>query len=80
MKAYTLRLDEETIDALKRLGLKEKKTIREIMLELIHQKISLAVSRSERIREQKELQDAMQLLNRLTTEKITDSIREDHQR
>jgi hypothetical protein len=80
MKAYTLRLDDDTSSALKRVSLQERKTIREIMLELIRQKIALTVSRGERIREQKELEDNLCLLNRLSVEKVTRIIGEDRER
>jgi hypothetical protein len=80
MKAYTLRLDDDTSSALKRVSLQEKKTIREIMLELIRQKIALTVSRAERIREQKELEDNLHLLNRLSVEKVTRTIGENRNR
>jgi hypothetical protein len=80
MKAYTLRLDDDTSSALKRMSLQEKKTVREILLELIRQKIALAVSRGERVREQKELEDNLCLLNRLSVEKVTHTIGEDRKR
>jgi hypothetical protein len=80
MKAYTLRLDDDTSSALKRVSLQEKKTIRKIMLELIRQKIGLTVSRGERIREQQELEDNLRLLNRLSVEKVTRTIGEDRGR
>jgi hypothetical protein len=80
MKAYTLRLDDDTSGALKRVSLQEKKTIREILLELIRQKITLAVSRGERIREQKEFEDNLRLLNRLSIERVAHVIRKDRER
>jgi hypothetical protein len=80
MKAYTLRLDDDTSSALKKVSLQEKRTIREIMLELIRQKIALTVSRGEHIREQKEIEDNLRLLNRLSVEKVTRTIGEDRKR
>jgi hypothetical protein len=56
MKAYTLRLDDGVLDALKHIGIKEKKTVREIMLECIAKRISHSLSENESLKEQREME------------------------
>ena len=80
MKAYTLRLDDGILDALKHIGIKEKKSVREIVLELIEKKISQNVSNNESIKEQREMERAAKLLSRLPTEKVVESIRREREK
>lgn len=80
MKAYTLRLDDNVLETLKHIGIKERKTVREIMLELIEKKISANSSRNESIKEQKEMEKVVRLLNRASVERVIKSIRKDRER
>ena len=80
MKAYTLRLDNDILTALKHIGLRESKTVREIMLDLIFKKISANASASEQIKEQRDLKKAAELLKRLPVKKVVSAIREDRER
>jgi|GEM_PF-2302184 len=77
MKAYTLRIREEVLTALKHLGLKERKTVREILLELIERKLSSSMSKSESLKEQQNIEKVVCLLKRFPPNKVVQSIRED---
>jgi hypothetical protein len=80
MKAYTLRLDDGVLDTLKHIGIKEKKTIREIMLECIEKRISHRLSENESLKEQREMEKVAKLLSRLPTHKVVESIRKEREK
>jgi hypothetical protein len=80
MKAYTLRLDDGVLDALKHIGIKEKKTVREIVLECIEKRISHKLSEDESLKEQQEMEKVAKLLSRLPTQKVIESIRKEREK
>lgn len=77
MKAYTLRLDEKTLDSLKYIGLKEHKTTRQVMLELIHNRVREGVSSRNDAKAENQRRRFIRLLNRIPLAKALSSIRED---
>jgi hypothetical protein len=80
MKACTLRLDDGVLDALKHIGIKEKKTIREIVLECIETRISHGLSENESLKEQQKMEKAARLLFRLPAHKVAKSIRKEREK
>lgn len=80
MKAYTLRMEDDILTALKEAGLKEKKSIRDIILEALREKLFARARKSQSLKEQKMLQRAAILASRLSDEEIVASIREDRKR
>jgi hypothetical protein len=80
MKAYTLRLEDSVLDTLKHIGIKEQKNVREIVLDLIDRRISRGISDNESIKEQREMEKAVKLLERLPTQKVVQSIRRERER
>ncbi len=80
MKAYTLRLDDEKMLALKMIALKEKKNLRQILLELIDKKISEYLPRNRKKEKKDSAKKALELLQRISVEEIVDSIRKDRER
>jgi hypothetical protein len=80
MKSYTLRLDDEVLDALKHIGIIENKTVREIVLECIEKRISRKLSEGESLKEQREMEKAAKLLTRLPTQKVIESIRKEREK
>jgi hypothetical protein len=80
MKAYTLRLDDGVLDALKHIGIKEKKTVREIVLECIEKRISHRLSEDESLNEQREMKTAAKLLSRLPAQTVVQSIRKEREK
>ena len=80
MKAYTLRLEDELLSTLKEIGLKEKKSLKAIILEALQEKIFLRGKDSQSLKEKKLMQRAARLASRLSDEQIVSSIREDHGR
>jgi len=80
MKAYTLRLEDELISTLKQVSLREKKSLRAIIIEAIQAKIFTQASKSENLKEQRLMERAARLAGRLKDGDIVTSIREDRQR
>ena len=80
MKAYTLRMEDELLTALKEVGLKEKKSLKSIILEAVHDKLFSRANKSQSLKEQKLLQRAAKLASRLSDEEVVASIREDRDR
>lgn len=80
MKAYTLRLEDELISTLKQVSLKEKRSLRAIIIEAIQVKISTLASKSDNLKEQRMMERASRLASRLKDEDIVASIREDRHR
>ena len=80
MKVYTLRMEDSLLSVLKQIGIKEKKSIRDIILEALQQRLYARASKSEEFKEQKILQRAAFLANRLSKEDVVRAIREDRGR
>jgi len=76
MKAYTLRMDDNILGELKTIGIKEKKSIRKLLMDLIASRISKDAEKSDSIAEQRRLSRVQRLLQRLPEEQVTRSIRE----
>ena len=80
MKAYTLRLEEDLMLALKQVSLKEKKSLKTVIIEALKTTIFKRTSKSESLKEQKLLQRAAHLAGRLSDADVMRSIREDRDR
>ena len=80
MKAYTLRIEENLLSTLKQIGIKEKKTIREIILDALQKRIHDRASKTQELKERKMLQRAALLAGRISKEDIVSAIREDRNR
>ena len=80
MKAYTLRLDDEKMLALKMIALKEKKNLRQILLELIDKKISEYLPKDRKKERKGAVKKALELLQRISVEEIVSSVRKDRKR
>ncbi len=76
MKAYTLRMDDDILGELKTIGIKEKKSIRKLLMDLIASRISKDAEKSDNIVEQRRHSRVQKLLQRLPEEQVTRSIRE----
>ena len=79
MKAYTLRLDTQILDNLKYISLQEKKSIRQILIELIEQRLNNKMTK-DLTKQQQEFKKISSLLNRISSVSMTESIREDRHR
>ena len=53
MKAYTLRMEDGLLTSIKQLGLKEKKSVKDIILEALQEKIYQRASKSQDLKEKK---------------------------
>ncbi len=80
MKAYTLRMENNLLSTLKELGIKEKKSIRDIILEALQQRLYARVSKTQELKERKILERAAFLASRLSREDVVKTIREDRRR
>jgi hypothetical protein len=80
MKAYTLRMDEDMLTSIKQLGLKEKKSIKEIILEALQERVYQRATKSQDLKEKKLFQRAAMLASRLSDKQVLDSIHEDRNR
>lgn len=80
MKAYTLRMEEDLMTALKEISIKEKKSLKVIILDALQNKIFSRMSKSDKLKEQKLLQRAAHLAHRLSDKDVLHSIREDRAR
>ncbi len=77
MKAYTLRIEEELLNKLKHISIEERKTIREILIELIH----LRISESEYTTvEEGEMEKVASILTKIEDNQVFHRIREDRER
>ena len=77
MKAYTLRMEDQLLTAVKQLGLKQKKSIREIIIEALTRELFKESAGSESLKEKKMFERAAILAGRLSDEQIVASIRQD---
>lgn len=84
MKAYTLRLDENTLKMLKYISIEEKKCIRDLLLELIQQRIASDSRLTEMLDSEKtwnkELNSVIKILDKCRDEDFFQFIREDRKR
>ena len=80
MKAYTLRMDDDLLSAVKQIGLKEKKSVKDIILEALKQRIYGRASKAQQIKERKVLERGALLASRLSDQQVVASIREDRDR
>ena len=80
MKVYPLRMEDSLLSTLKQIGIKEKKSVRDIILEALQQRIYVRASKAHELKERKILERAAVLARRLTTQQVIDSIREDRER
>lgn len=84
MKAYTLRLDENTLKMLKYISIEEKKCIRDLLLELIQQRIASDSRLTEMLDSEKawdkELNSVIEILDKCRDKDIFQFIREDRKR
>ena len=80
MKAYTLRMDEETLTALKQIGIKEHKTVKDIILDALQQRIHGKARQSQDMKEKRLLEHAAVLARKIPKDDILYSIHEDRQR
>ena len=76
MKAYTFRLEDDIFESLKYIGLKEKKPIRQILIELVQQRVSKAIQSDEQ-KTKKQNKQVQELTNRVTIVEVIHSLRED---
>ena len=77
MKAYTLRIEEELLNKLKHISIEERKTIRELLIELIHLKIYESEYTTI---EEGEVEKVASILTRIEDNKVFHRIREDRER
>ncbi len=80
MKAYTLRMDDSLLMSIKQLGLKEKKTVKDIILEALQERIYQRASKSQDLKEKKLFERAAMLASRLSDKQVVASIHEDRDR
>ena len=80
MKAYTLRIEDGLLSTLKEMGIKEKKSVRGIILEALQQRIYARASKTQEFKERKVLERAALLASRLSREDVVRAIREDRGR
>ena len=84
MKAYTLRLDENTLKMLKYISIEEKKCIRDLLLELIQERIASDSRLTEMLDSEKvwdkERNRVMKILNKCRDKDFFQFIREDRER
>ena len=80
MKAYTLRLEDQLLMAIKEIGLKENKSLKQFIIEAIEEKLSKNTSKTEDLKRRKMYERAARLASRLTDEQVVASIREDRER
>ena len=80
MKVYTLRMDDDLLSAVKQMGLKEKKSVKDIILEALKQRIYGRASKAQQTKERKLLERAALLASRLSDQQVVASIREDRDR
>ncbi len=80
MKAYTLRMEDQLLDTLKEIGLKEKKSLKAIIIEALRDKIFARSIKSQNFKEKKLMARAAHLASRLSDKEIVASIREDRNR
>lgn len=77
MKAYTLRMEDQELDALKQLGLKERKSIKDIIMELIRERVYKKTRNFQTLQEKKMLERVAKIARRVSDEEIVASIRHD---
>ena len=77
MKAYTLRIEEELLNKLKHISIEERKTIRELLIELIHLKISESEYTTI---EEGEVEKVASILTKIEDNQVFHRIREDRER
>lgn len=77
MKMYTLRLEDDLLSVVKQLGIKEKKSIKDIILEALRDKIYKKATASQNLKEKRMFERAAILARRLSDEQVVASIRED---
>jgi len=80
MKAYTLRLDDELLIKLKYISLAEKRSIRDILLDLIEKKVSEVESLYPQIKQKDEINQVANILNKISDFDVYRIIREDRER
>ncbi len=80
MKAYTLRVEDDILSTLKEIGIKENRSVKDIILEAIEQCVSRRASKSQSLKEKTRLEWAARLAQRVPLEDIVRSIREDRGR
>jgi len=80
MKAYTLRMEDQLLDTLKEIGLKERKSLKTIIIEALREKIFTRSIKSQSFKEKKLMVRAAHLASRLSDEEVVASIREDRNR
>lgn len=80
MKAYTLRLEDRLLLAIKEIGLKENKSLKQFIIEAIEEKLSKNTTKTEDLKRRKMYERSARLASRLTTEQVVASIREDRER
>ncbi len=80
MKAYTIRMEDQDLYALKQKGLREHRTIKDIIMEAIRETIHKKVEHHQSLKEKKMFERAAVLASRLSIEDVVKSIREDRER
>lgn len=80
MKAYTLRLKDRLLLAIKESGLKDNKSLKQFIIEAIEEKLSKNTTKTEDLKRRKMCERSARLASRLTTEQVVASIREDRER
>ena len=80
MKAYTLRLSDNVLTNLKFLSLHEKKTVRQILLEIIEERLRKKNTKKQHPEIKQSQQRMARLLQRVPLERVVESIREDRER
>lgn len=80
MKVYPLRMEDSLLSALKEMGIKERKSVRDIILEALQRQIYARASKTQELKERKMLERAAFLASRLSREDIVEAIRQDRGR
>ena len=80
MKAYTLRMDDKLLSALKELGIRENKSMRDILLDAIAQRLDRGASRSKDLKERQSWERASRLARCIPLKNVVATLREDRDR
>ena len=80
MKAYTLRMEDGLLTALKELGIKEHKSMRNILLDAIAERLDRGASHNPSLKERQSWQKASRLARCIPLNDVVTTLREDRDR
>ena len=80
MKAYTLRMDDKLLTALKELGIREHKSMRDILLDAIADRLDRGASRTRSLKERQSWEKASRLARCIPLKNVVSALREDRDR